>query len=142
MSNIITSFLLSTVMLLTACSYHNQSIRLFPEADKQSRKDDNNHDLFLGNIATLNMNESDRFKLNRIFERKASFQEALWPNNTMKRDYLIILRPAYRNRSTKGVCRSAEIFPQGGGKTDKLFIIGCRNEYGQWQLLYPQGKRR
>jgi len=121
--------------LLLSCSYENNSILLFPDHDKPVVEDTHGLTIFSGNITDIAMNTIDRYNLNRIFERTASFQKAHWHSNKSNNDYLIILRPAYHNQLINHVCRTAELFKQGGSKTDKLFITGCRVKDGQWQLL-------
>lgn len=136
----VTLFLLMS-LLLCSCAYQNNSLLLFPDSDaakKQKKREEiaSRADLFHGDIESLPMNLYDRKELNRIFEKRVSFQTILWKNNTDGHTYLIVLRPAYHPNRTRRVCRDAAIFPQTKEKTtDTFFITSCRKNNGQWRLI-------
>ncbi len=131
------SILLS--ICLTSCSYRDGTLVVFPHLEQDTPKKSSApkipNPLFVGHLTNLSLNEKDRILINRTFERSPSFRETVWTSNLHRSDFLIIPRPAFKNRSVGMVCRTAEMIPRYNSRLQRRFITCCRKENGQWLLL-------
>jgi len=124
---------------LTSCSYRDGRLVVFPhlEQDTPAKRSvsETLTPLFSGQLTNLNLNKKDRAMINRVFEQSPSFRETVWTSSLYNRNFLIIPRPAFKNRSVGMVCRTAEMLPQNNSGQYRRFITCCRMDNGQWLLL-------
>ncbi len=87
----------------------------------------------LGYMVGNEMDKNDRQRLNNVYETGPSNNTNQWVNPDTGNSYSVTPQPAYEDRATKKVCRTAQIEAVIDGKREITEAIACR-ENGRWVI--------
>ena len=86
-------------------------------------------------IASVITDSYDLEQINHVFEKSVSGKSNKWVNPDTGTIWEMTPKPAFTRQEDNAPCREAEFIMRPiNGSGVKVFLTGCQDEYGQWEI--------